>query len=145
MAANTDDEDDLTTYTLTGTSLSPRRMRIETDDADFVIGDDASPVEYLLGSLLACVNSTGALVARDMGIDLEELTGTIEGTVDYAAFLGEETDARAGYQQVTISLTVDADADDETLEAWLAAVEQRCPVSDNVENGTPLGFEFERV
>ena len=144
MATNTDEEE-LTTYALTGSSLSPRRMRIETDDADFVIGDDASPVEHLLGSLLACVNSTGAFVARDMGIELEELTGTIEGDVDYAAFLGEETDARAGFQDVRISLAVAADADDETLEAWLEAVEQRCPVSDTVENGTSIGLTFDRV
>ena len=144
MTSDTD-EDETTRYSLTGTSQSPRRMQIDTGDAEFVIGNDASPVEYLLGSLLACVNSTGSIVARDMDLELEELSGTIEGGVDYAAFLGEETDVRAGFGDVQISLTVETDADEETLEEWLEAVEERCPVSDNVGNETPVVLDVERA
>ena len=144
MTSDTD-EDETTRYSLTGTSQSPRRMQIDTGDAEFVIGNDASPVEYLLGSLLACVNSTGSIVARDMDLELEGLSGTIEGGVDYAAFLGEETDVRAGFQDVRISLTVETDADEESLEEWIAAVEERCPVSDNVGNETPVGIDVERA
>ena len=144
MTSDTD-EDETTRYSLTGTSQSPRRMQIDTGDAEFVIGNDASPVEYLLGSLLACVNSTGSIVARDMDLELEDLSGTIEGGVDYAAFLGEETDVRAGFQDVRISLTVETDADEESLEEWIAAVEERCPVSDNVGNETPVGIDVERA
>ena len=139
------DDEELTTYTLTGTRQSPRRTRIETDDAAFVIGDDASPVEYLLGSLLACVSSTGSYVAHQMDLELEALSATIEGDVDYAAFRGEADAARAGFQDVRITLDVEADADEETLETWLAAVEERCPVSDTVENGTTVGIGLERA
>lgn len=139
------DAEELTTYTLTGTRQSPRRTRIETDDAAFVIGDDASPVESLLGSLFACVSATGSYVAHQMDLELEALTGTIEGDIDYAAFRGEADAARAGFQDVRITLDVEADADEEALETWLAAVEERCPVSDTVKHGTSVGIDLERA
>lgn len=135
--------DDLTTYELTGERLSPRRMRIDTDDAEFVVGKDVNPVEYFLGAILGCLNSTGTMVARDMDIQIEELTVSIEGGVDYARYRGEESDARSGLQDLEVTIAVESDADDDTLEKWLEAIEDRCPVTDNVENETALDLALE--
>lgn len=134
--------DDVTGYQLTGTRVSPKRTRIDTGEATFVVGKDVNPVEYFLGAVLACINSTGTMVARDMGLDIDELEATIDGGVDYARYRGEESDARAGLQSVTVSLSVTADCDDSTLETWLARVEDRCPVTDNLANETPLTVEL---
>ena len=133
----------LTTYELTGERRSPRRMQVDTGDAQFVVGHDVNPVEYFLGGILGCLNSTGTMVARDMGIRIDDLTVTITGDVDYASYHGEPTDARPGLQELRVDIEVDADADEETLEAWLAAVEERCPVTDNVENETRLTIAIE--
>ncbi|MEA5388132.1 OsmC family protein [Haloarculaceae archaeon H-GB11] len=84
-------DSDLSMYELTGTRTSPQRMRVDTEDASFEIGRDVNPVEYFLGSILGCLNSTGTMVARDMGIDVEELEVTIEGGVNYATYLGEDS------------------------------------------------------
>lgn len=132
--------DDLIDVTVTGQSLSPKRTRIQTDKGEFLIGKDASPVEYLLASLAACLNSTGHQVARDMDIDIERLDVSVEGAYDPAAFLGEETDARAGFQGFDVDIAVDADADADTLQEWLDAVERRCPVSDNLQHRTPVAL-----
>ncbi|MEA5388133.1 hypothetical protein VB773_00215 [Haloarculaceae archaeon H-GB2-1] len=35
-------------------------------------------------------------------------------------------------------MSVTADADEAELQEWLAAIERRCPVTDNVENGTAV-------
>ncbi len=130
--------DDLSTYEMTGTRISPKRMEIDTGDAEFVVGKDVNPVEYFLGAILGCLNSTGTMVARDMEIDIEEMTVGISGGVDYSRYRGEESDVRPGLQELDVTIEIDADADGATLEEWLAAVKDRCPVTDNVENETSL-------
>jgi len=61
----------------------------------------------------------------------------IEGDLDPRKFLGVSDDARAGYQELSVAIRVDSDADQETLDALAAEVEERCPVGDNIENPTP--------
>lgn len=131
-------ESNLSTYKLVGTRTSSQRMDVDTGDASFVIGDGVNPVEYFLGSILGCLNSTGTMVARDMGIDIEELEVTAEGSVNYAKYRGESTDDRAGLQRVEVTMSVRADASEAELEAFVEAVEERCPITDNVENGTDV-------
>jgi uncharacterized OsmC-like protein len=137
------DDSELTRYELTGSRISPRRIGVDTGDAEFVVGKDVNPVEYFLGSVIGCLNSTGTVVARDMGISIDELDVRVEGAVDYGKYRGEETDARAGLQDVRVTLAVESDADETTLEEWLAAIENRCPVTDNVANETGLDIDVE--
>jgi uncharacterized OsmC-like protein len=131
-------ESALSTYELTGRRISPQRMEVDTGETTFEIGSDVNPIEYFLGSVVGCLNSTGSVVARDMGIEIDELELTVEGAVNYAKYKGEPTEDRAGIQRVEVTVSVDADADESELRAWLSAVESRCPVTDNVENGTPV-------
>ncbi len=135
----------LTTYELTAERESPRRTRIDTGDAEFVVGHDVNPVEYFLGAVLACLNSTGTMVARDMDVDIEALSMRVDGDVDYASYRGEPTDERPGLHGLDVTLSVEADVDDATLDAWLEAVEDRCPVTDNVGNQTPIDVELGRA
>jgi uncharacterized OsmC-like protein len=139
------DDSDVTEYRLTGTRLSPKRMSVDSGDGEFVVGRDANPVEYFLGSIVACLNSTGTMVARDMDLDIEGLEATAESDVDYATYRGEESDARPGLQGIEVSLSVDADADRATLEEWRDRVKARCPITDNVENETDLTVSVDGV
>lgn len=131
-------ESELTHYELTAARTSPKRTTVDTGSAEFVVGKDVNPVEYFLGSIAACINSTGTMVARDMDLAIDDMDITVEGEIDYDRYNGEDTDARAGLQGVRVHAAVEADADEETLEAWLAAVEDRCPITDNVANETDL-------
>jgi uncharacterized OsmC-like protein len=137
------EDGNLTEYSLTGTRLSPGRMEVDTGDATFVVGREVNPVEYLLGSVLACINSTGSVVARDMDIDVQAMEATVEGDLDYAAYHGEETDARPGLQGLDLTLSVEADADQATLEEWVERIEHRCPVTDNVGNETGIDIRVD--
>lgn len=133
---------DPTHYEVSASRVSPKRTRVTTGDAEFVVGKDVNPVEYFLGSVLACLNSTGTMVARDLDIDIESLEATIEGDVNYAAYRGDESADRPGLQGLDVTLSVET-AGDADLDAWLAAVEERCPVTDNVENETGLTVTIE--
>lgn len=131
----------LTHYEVTASRVSPQRTHVNTGDAEFVVGKDVNSVEYFLGSVLACLNSTGTMVARDMNIDIKSVEATVEGEVNYATYRGEEVEDRAGLQglEVTLSVETEGDAD---LDAWLTSVKERCPVTDNVENETSLSVAF---
>ncbi|MEF8802277.1 MAG: OsmC family protein [Halolamina sp.] len=130
-------DSELTHYEVRASRVSPKRTHVETADAEFTVGKDVNPVEYFLGSVLACLNSTATMVARDMDIDIESLEATVEGDVNYATYQGQEVEDRAGLQGVAVTLSVETEGDAD-LDAWLDSVKERCPVTDNVENETGL-------
>jgi uncharacterized OsmC-like protein len=136
MADETDSN--ITAYELTATRTSPNRTRVDTGDAEFVVGHDVNPIEYFLGAVVACLNSTATMVARDMDVDIESLDATVRGTVDYSRYLGEPSENRPGLRDITVSLDVESDADAATMATWLDSVEARCPVTDNVANESSL-------
>ena len=131
-----------TTIAITGRSEGPKRTTVETADTTFVVGD-ASPLEHLLGSLAACINVIGHLVAKERGIAIHGLDVRVEGDIDPAKYKGGETESRAGFASIRVHTTVDADAD--TLAEWMATVEERCPVADNLNAGTDVHVEVERA
>ncbi len=132
----------LTHYDVSGSRISPHRMEINTRDGEFVVGHDVNPVEYLLGSVLGCLNSTATMVARDMDIDITSLEATVEGDINYASYKGETVDDRSGLQGLNVTLSVET-AGNADLETWLASVKDRCPVTDNIGNETGLNVTLE--
>jgi len=133
------------------------RVRAETRHFEFVIdepeslgGTDAgpNPVEYLLGSLGGCLSIVGRVVADEMAIEIAELTVDLEGDLDPAKFQGADVDSRAGFQEVRASVQAELRSrdgepvGDDTREEWLARVEQRCPVSDNLGGETPIALNL---
>jgi len=130
------------TITVAGTSDGPKRTRIETGTGEFVVGD-ASPLEHLLGSLAACLNVIGHLVAREQGLTLRGVAVDVEGDIDTRRYKGKETDARAGFESIRVRVRADTDADDAAVAAWLEEVETRCPVADNLHTGTALSVDID--
>jgi uncharacterized OsmC-like protein len=133
------------------------RVRAETRHFEFVIdepeslgGTDAgpNPVEYLLGSLGGCLSIVGRVVAGEMDIDVAELAIDLEGDLDPAKFQGADVDSRAGFQEIRASVHAElrsrdgAPVSDDTRDEWLARVEQRCPVSDNLSGETPIALDL---
>ena len=80
----------------------------------------------------------GNLIAGEMGFELRGLDIRIRGELNPAKLFGTSDADRAGYKSITVELIPDCDADAATLATWLHAVEARCPVSDNVQNATPV-------
>ncbi|HQN28272.1 MAG TPA: OsmC family peroxiredoxin, partial [Mesotoga sp.] len=62
-----------------------------------------------------------------------------------ARLMGRSQDDRAGFKDITATMKVDSDADEEPLERWVKVVEDRCPVSDNLSNETPLSVVFSTI
>jgi uncharacterized OsmC-like protein len=143
MATNEPSESNLKRVNVDGRSKSPKRMAIETGGTEFVVGDDASPLDHLLAAFAGCINATGYQVADEMGIEIDALDVSVGGEYDPAVFMGEECDERAGFQEFEIEVDVESDADRETLASWLDQIEERCPVSDNLKDETPASLSLD--
>ncbi|NLK08918.1 MAG: OsmC family protein [Firmicutes bacterium] len=126
----------------TKTVVKARNFEVIVDEPKNLGGTDegANPVEYVLAALAGCLNVMSHVIAKEMNMPLTGVTIDLEGDLDPAKFMGKSTEARAGYQEIRVKITPDTTADSETLAKWLHAVETRCPVSDNLQNATPVSI-----
>jgi uncharacterized OsmC-like protein len=127
--------------------VNARQFKIIIDEPPALGGEDkgANPVEYLLSSLAGCINVVAHLIAKEMGIKIKRLEIQIYGDLNTDGLQGKKTPERAGFQNISVNLKIDSDADSATLGRWLAAVEDRCPVSDNIANPTPVKIGFQKL
>lgn len=135
-------------YSVKAESENPTKTVVKTqggfeitiDEPEKLGGTNAgpNPVEYILAALSGCLNVVGHLVAKEMGFVLKDMSLELSGKLDPAKFMGKSETKRAGYQEIEVKIDVESDADEDTLAEWLAVVESRCPVSDNLANETPV-------
>jgi uncharacterized OsmC-like protein len=126
------------------TIVKARNFEIIVDEPEDLGGSNAAPnpVEYILAAFAGCLNVMGHLIAGEMGFELRSLKIDIVGNLNPARLFGQSNEERAGYKNITVKLRPDCDADDDTLDKWMHAVEDRCPVSDNIQHLTPVKVEL---
>ena len=95
-------------------------------------------VELLLAALRSCLSVGYAANAAAMGIELHDLRFELEGDLDLRGFLGISEDVRPGYDSVTCTVYIDADAADEELFKLRERVEATSPLMDIITNAVPL-------
>ncbi|MCC6029723.1 MAG: OsmC family protein [Candidatus Korarchaeum sp.] len=131
-----------------GRRVSPTMSEVRCGDFELSIdklgGEAPSPLDLMLASLIGCFNITATLVAEDMGIEIEDAAFEAIGIFNPSVFYGKEGQ-RAGYKEIKLLFRVKSDADDEKLKEFIRRVEERCPVSDNIVNITPLTVKVERI
>ena len=142
------------TVSAKGTSSNTTRLDVETRQFKLIVDEPAqlggndegpNPVEYLLAAYAGCLNIVGHVVAKELGINFRKLTIEVSGQLNPAHFLGLSDDERAGFQHIDVKLNIDSDASPATLKQWLEAVENRCPVRDNLSNPTPLSLSVNQT
>jgi putative redox protein len=129
------------------------RIDAETDKHQVIIdqpeamgGKDegANPMEYLLFTLGSCLGTVAAIAARQQQIDLRGFSVALEGEYDSDYLLGKTTEGRAGFNEIRVSVKIDADLTPEEKQAFLDVVDSRCPVTDNILHKTRIKFELEK-
>ena len=116
--------------------IHTQEFRIEGDEPEQILGQRTAPnaVELLLAALGSCLSVGYAANAAAMDIELDELRFEMEGDVDLRGFLGISEDVRAGYDSVTCTVYIDADASEEELAELRERVESTSPLMDNIAN-----------
>jgi len=141
----------MATFEATGTSSSDTGLEVSARDFKWLVDEPPSlgggdigpnPVEYVLGALLGCLNVVVHLVAKEKGVVLTSFTAHAKGELDPSKFLGKEPAGRAGYSVIEVTIDVESEADQATLDEIIAIAETRCPVSDNLANVTPVNIKM---
>lgn len=126
-------------------SESPKKIIVTARGISMSVGrgsDFANPIEYLLAGFAGCINIMGQLIAQEMGFTLKSLEIELEGDLDTAKSDGEKTEKRAGLIEIRARIKPEADADAQTLQKWLKALEDRSPVRDVFCGPTPVQIEL---
>ncbi|MFW5916943.1 MAG: OsmC family protein [Halorubrum sp.] len=148
--AETDWEDALKSVTRidefdqAGETVRTREFTLRGDEPEQILGERTAPnaVELLLGALGSCLSVGYAANAAHMGIELDGLRFEMAGDVDLRGFLGISEDVRPGYESITCTAHVDADAPEDELAELRERVEKTSPLVDVIANGVPLETRF---
>lgn len=124
----------------TMTKVKARGFEMVIDEPEQLGGTDqgANPVEYQLAAFSGCINVMGHLIAKEMNMNLEGMEIDISGVLNPNRLFGTSMEERAGYKKINVKIKPNSTADTKTLDVWKQAISDRCPVSDNLENDTPI-------
>jgi uncharacterized OsmC-like protein len=135
--------------TIQGFSGAMQEMRHEREhvyDADHpavLVGKDTgpTPVEFLLHAIAACLTAGLANIAAARGIDLLEVTSTVEGDIDLNGILGLSKEVRNGYSAIRVHFDVRGDAPEGQLRELVEQSRRRSAVYDVLTNGVPVHLD----
>jgi len=96
----------------------------------------------IASALGSCLNVGYAANAAAMGIELKALRFEMESDLDLRGFLGISEDTRPGYDSVTCTTYIEADASEAELAELRERVESTSPLVDNISNKVSLETEL---
>lgn len=128
----------------TKTVVKARGFEIVIDEPAELGGtnEGANPVEYILAAFCGCINVMAHVIANEMNIELRSVKIKMAGELNPNRLFGTSFEDRAGYKGIEVSIEPDCDASEEELTKWMEAIEDRCPVSDNLRNITPVELKL---
>lgn len=115
----------------------------DADHPEIFAAEDrgATPVEYVLVGLGACLTAGIAAIAQNRNIQLRSVKATIEGAMDLQGILGIDGDVRNGFDGIKVTYDIDADATPDEIRALVAQSQKRSAVFDIVTNPTDVTVE----
>ena len=121
-------------------------MILDSDEPTVLLGEDngASPVEFVLHALAACLTTSLIYHAAAKGIQIDEVESRLEGNLDLRGFLGLSDGVRNGYEDIRVTFRIKADAPVERLQELCEMAQQRSPVFDIVSNSVPVRVALEK-
>jgi uncharacterized OsmC-like protein len=112
--------------------------KFDADHPEIFASEDrgATPVEMVLVGLASCLTAGVAAVAQNRNIQLRSVEAKLEGSMDIQGILGIDKDVRNGYDDITVTFDIDADAPRKDIEALVAQSQKRSAVFDIITNPT---------
>ncbi len=138
------------TITINSTWMGGMRIDVQARDHMLIVdqpdgmgGKDEgpNPLEYQLVALGGCMGTIAAIIAKQERIDLRGFSAAVEGDLDTDFLMGKTTEGQAGFTEIRVAVEIDADMTAEEKQAFLHRVDARCPISDNLMNGSKVVFE----
>jgi uncharacterized OsmC-like protein len=116
---------------------------LDVDHPKVLVGGDngPTPVEYILHGLAGCLTAGLANIAAARGVELTEVTSTVEGDIDLNGILGLDDSVRNGFQRIRVGFAIKGKAPAETLRALVEQSQARSAVFDILTNSVPVTVE----
>jgi uncharacterized OsmC-like protein len=116
------------------------RYTFDMDHPEVFASEDngATPAEYVLVALAGCLTAGVAAVAQNREIQLRRVSATVEGAMDVRGILGMDSDVRNGFNNITVTYDIDADATPADVKALVAQSQKRSAVFDLLTNPTDV-------
>lgn len=97
-----------------------------------------TPLDVVMAAVAGCFGTLGRFIAHQQKIELRGMRFEIEADYDPDGLLGRRDDVRPGFQALRVTVDIDADLSREEKQQFLESIERRCPLADNLINGTHL-------
>lgn len=103
-------------------------------------GTDAgpTPLDYQLVALGGCIAAIGRIIVNQRRLSVRGIRVTVEGQLNTDGLLGKPGPDRVGFAAIQVRAAINADLPREQKEALLREIDRRCPISDNLQNATPV-------
>ncbi|ABG03654.1 OsmC-like protein [Rubrobacter xylanophilus DSM 9941] len=107
-------------------------------------GTAACSGDLLLGALAACAQITCQMVAASLGVPTRGIEALAEGDLDLAGTLGLSEEVPVGFQEIRLTLAVDApEASEEQLESLREKTERYCVVMQTLKSPPRVSVSWE--
>jgi uncharacterized OsmC-like protein len=116
----------------------PKAFHYDADHPELFASEDkgATPVEYVLVALAACLTAGIAAVAQNRQIQVRSIKATLEAGMDMQGILGIDSEVRNGFDGIRVTFYIDADATRADIAALVAQSQRRSAVFDIITNPT---------
>lgn len=101
-------------------------------------GMQACSGDMLLQALVACSGVTLNTVATALGIELRSGKVSAEGDLDFRGTLGVDKEAPVGFKSIRLFISLDTDAEPESVKTLLKLTERYCVVYQTLHNGVNI-------
>lgn len=125
----------------------PRDFKWVIDEPPQLLGESKGPTpqEFLMSGVGACIMVGFIVNASVKGITVRSLNVKMTGGLDLAGFLNLRDDAKVEMSGLEYEISVDADADAETLAEIEKAAVEFSPNAMSVKRGVPLSGNVVRL
>src|ERR1051325_5621151 len=116
---------------------------MDAGEPTVLLGHDtgASPAEYLLHALAACLTTSVVYVAAARGVHLTEVESRLDADIDMRGAFGLSDNVPNGFKRIRVALTVKGEAADVELRALVDRARERSVVYDMLSKAVPVVVE----
>jgi uncharacterized OsmC-like protein len=104
-----------------------------------------NPMEIFLASLPACICAIGRIISNQKRLDVKAIHATVEGDIDKDYLLGKTTEGQAGFTELRVYVDIDSNMTLEEKKEFLAEIQARCPIADNIANKSIIKAQIKEV
>ena len=114
-----------------------RSFTMKMDEPKSMGGTDKAmnPIEASLAALGGCQAVVAASFADAKNIAFDDFHIEVEGDVDLDGFMGR-ADVRPGFLEIRYKMYFKTNESQEKMEEFATFIEETCPVTDTLKNGT---------